>query len=92
MTIRLIERIQEQLPWFMDSIDLIAGTSTGGILAMALAAGKTPTEVREMYESLGQAVFANNPLEIPELAKMVSADYSNLPLRKAIAGVLGTRS
>ena len=89
MTIRLIERIQAELPWFMESIDLIAGTSTGGILALALAAGKTPSEVREMYELLGKSVFSNNPIEIREITKMISADYSNNPLRKSLAGVLG---
>lgn len=83
LTARLLERIQEQLPWFMDSIDLIAGTSTGGILALALAAGKTPSQVRELYESLGQDVFHNSPLELP-LTKMVEADYSNHPLHSAL--------
>jgi patatin-like phospholipase/acyl hydrolase len=88
LTARLLERIQEQLPWFMDSIDMIAGTSTGGILALALAAGKTPLEVRKMYESMGNEVFQNGPFEIRELANLMSADYSNQPLRQAIGDVV----
>jgi uncharacterized protein len=92
LTARLLERIQEQLPWFMSSIDLIAGTSTGGILALALAAGKTPSEVRQMYESLGVEVFKNNPLELRPISKMVEADYSNHPLGKALDPVLGNKT
>ncbi len=88
LTARLLERIQAQLPWFMESIDFIAGTSTGGILALALASGKTPSEVREMYETLGHDVFRNGPLEIHEFTKMVAADYSNHPLRDALERVL----
>jgi uncharacterized protein len=89
LTARLLERIQEQLPWFMSSIDLIAGTSTGGILALALAAGKTPSEVRQMYESLGTEVFHNSPLELRPVSKMVEADYSNHPLCDAMEPILG---
>lgn len=30
LTIRLIERLSEKFPAFLESVDLIAGTSTGG--------------------------------------------------------------
>jgi uncharacterized protein len=76
----------------VDRIDLIAGTSTGGILALALAAGKTPTEVREMYESMGQEIFQNNPLEFRDLSKLINADYSNHPLRKAVGDVVADKT
>ena len=37
--------------------DLITGTSTGGILALGLAAGKTSRELLEIYQKDGQAIF-----------------------------------
>ena len=38
--------------------DLIAGTSTGGIIAIGLAMGITANEILELYESRGAAIFS----------------------------------
>lgn len=40
-----------------DHFDLIAGTSTGSILACALAMGKRPDEIIDLYETRGQIIF-----------------------------------
>ena len=40
--------------------DLIAGTSTGGILAIGLALGHTATDLLEMYEKRGPEIFGQN--------------------------------
>ena len=37
MSIRLLERVCEEAPGFLDRVDLFAGTSTGSILAAFLA-------------------------------------------------------
>lgn len=37
--------------------DLIAGTSTGGIIALALATGRSAAEVLDLYLEHGQAIF-----------------------------------
>lgn len=41
----------------MDDVDLIAGTSGGGILALLLAKGFDPMTCCEMYKELGGKVF-----------------------------------
>src|SRR5262245_9079006 len=41
----------------VDHFDLIAGTSTGGIIAMALGLGLRPREIVEFYVREGPAVF-----------------------------------
>lgn len=41
--------------------DLIAGTSTGAIIAAALSQGWTVEEIREKYFSLGERVFQKTP-------------------------------
>ena len=41
MSIRLLERVCEEAPGFLDRVDLFAGTSTGSILAAFLAGGAT---------------------------------------------------
>ena len=38
--------------------DLIAGTSTGGIIALGLGAGLTAAELRELYISRGREIFS----------------------------------
>lgn len=40
-----------------DHFDLIVGTSTGGIIALALALGFTPREVVEFYTERGEDIF-----------------------------------
>jgi hypothetical protein len=40
-----------------DHFDLIAGTSTGGIIAAALAAGEPASRVVEFYRSRGPRIF-----------------------------------
>lgn len=43
-----------------DYFDLIGGTSTGSIIAAALAIGKEVAEIKEMYLRLGKDVFTKN--------------------------------
>jgi uncharacterized protein len=45
-----------------DYFDYIAGTSTGAIIATALAFGKPVTEVQEMYRTLGGKIFSKRLL------------------------------
>ncbi len=39
--------------------DLIAGTSTGGIIACGLAAGRTPRDISEFYKAHGERIFSD---------------------------------
>ena len=43
LTAVILERLEAANP-FLSHVDLFAGTSTGGILALGLAAGYSPTE------------------------------------------------
>ena len=60
LTAALLERLDIEQPGFLAQVDLYAGTSTGGILALALASGLTPTEARNLYERLGAKVFKDS--------------------------------
>ena len=46
----------------VDHFDLIAGTSTGGIIALGLGLGMRPRQIVDLYVELGPRVFATNQL------------------------------
>src|SRR5438270_13739741 len=62
LTTILLERLEAAVPGFLSHIDLFAGTSTGGILALGLASGITPTAARDLYEGKGPEVSAESML------------------------------
>lgn len=92
ITARLLQRIGEEsghADW-LDRVDLIAGTSTGGILALGLASGMTPQRIAELYLDTGAKIFDDSLWDnIRDLSKLVGADYSNKPLRRALIGLFG---
>jgi uncharacterized protein len=90
LTIRLIERLEAMVPGWVDKIDLLAGTSTGGIIALGLAGGMQPTALREIYQTLGAQVFADTIWDnIKDLGKLIGADYSTEPLHRLFIEILG---
>jgi patatin-like phospholipase/acyl hydrolase len=90
LTAKLLERLEMAYPGFLSKVDLIAGTSTGGILALGLAAGRTPQEMGQLYEESSTTVFADSVWDdIRDLGKLTGADYSNEPLRQAILELIG---
>lgn len=73
-----------------DHFDLIAGTSTGGIIALGLAIGMRPWEVVEFYSKHGPRIFPD--AERPRwLRRMRGPRYQPGPLRAALEDVFGTR-
>lgn len=73
-----------------DHFDLIAGTSTGGIIALGLGAGLSPAEITSFYLEHGAEIF---PGRLSRAARRVLASkYSAAPLRRALEQVLGDRT
>ena len=50
--------------------DLIAGTSTGGIIALGLGMGRTAKELLELYEHRGPVIFGQNDIDDKPQGKM----------------------
>ncbi len=69
--------------------DLIAGTSTGGLIALALAAGVRPSQVRDLYVENARTLF---PARWGRRPSWRRAKYSSAPLRKLLEAMLGTRT
>jgi len=75
--------------------DLIAGTSTGGIIAAGLAAGKTTSEILDFYKTYGERIFrVSTPpstlgLLFWTLRNLFSPANKNKSLENALDSVFG---
>ncbi|MHB1556598.1 MAG: patatin-like phospholipase family protein [Isosphaeraceae bacterium] len=56
LTAKVIERLEADVP-FLHRVDLFAGTSTGGIIALGLAHGLRPSQLVELYRDQGHEIF-----------------------------------
>lgn len=70
--------------------DLIVGTSTGGIIALALGIGLPASEILDFYEELGSEVFSGNRW-LNALRQIGFSKYSQKPLKTALASKFGNR-
>jgi predicted acylesterase/phospholipase RssA len=76
-----------------DYFDLIAGTSIGGILALALGLGLTAREVTDFFESKGPAIFPKDMLPRNSLRLLFGRPrHSAENLRKCLQEVFGTKT
>jgi patatin-like phospholipase/acyl hydrolase len=73
----------------VDHFDLAVGTSTGGIVALALGAGLRPTEIVDLYTRMGASVFAGSHVRGPR--RLVRSKFEPGPLRTALQTALGDR-
>ena len=75
---------------FLDKVDLIAGTSTGGLVALGIARGLDLDEIRGLYELDGPKIFDDSWLDdLLDLGKLRGADYKTAPMRRVFKRVLG---
>ncbi|RBQ20599.1 patatin [Spongiactinospora rosea] len=77
----------------MESFDLIAGASAGGVIALGLGAGMRPAEIVEHYADLTDILFPQSRRARWRLFPHVrSPTHSGDIMRKALSAVLGSRS
>jgi len=78
------------LEGWLDAVDLIAGTSTGGLIALGIAAGIDLAKIRELYETKGEEIFDDSWVDdLFDLGKVIGADYDNKNLRRELKRLLG---
>lgn len=90
---RLLERLESEAP-FLHKVELFAGTSTGGILALALAAGVPVADCVALYELNATRIFASRGLSdslAGGLDEYVRADYSQDGLRDVLTETFGNK-
>lgn len=72
----------------IDHFDLITGTSTGGIIALALGSGRSPKEIVEFYRCEMGNIFPDSGLH-RSLTHWVRRKYAQEPLKEALIRILG---
>lgn len=93
ITARMLEQLsnEPQITGWLDKVDLIAGTSTGGIIALGLAAGKPLDEIAKLYQEKGKDIFDDSIWDdIRDLGRTIGAEYSNKVLKKELRNIFGT--
>ena len=94
MTARILERLEAAHPGWLATADLFAGTSTGGILALALASGMTASQCVGLYRDNGKAIFSGRGLLDSILGgvdEYFRADYAQDGLRRVLEDAFGDK-
>ena len=91
-TARLLERLIDKVPDMFAKAEMLAGTSTGGIIALGLAAGRTVTELVALYRDNAPKIFDKSWLrDLAELDGLAGAEYDNKNLKQMLAHEFGTQ-
>jgi len=89
----LLNRIASDVPEFLQDIHLYAGTSTGGLLALGLAAGRSPQDAVQLYQQYGPQIFSRSWWrKLSSLWGLIRAKYDNVALREAVTSELGEQT
>jgi len=76
-----------------EHFDLLCGTSTGGLIALALASGKTAAEIADFYEEWGPRIFPTGRvgrLWRSTIRLIWKGKYADKTLRGAVNAILRT--
>jgi predicted acylesterase/phospholipase RssA len=90
LTTVVLERLERKIPGWIDRADLLAGTSTGALIALGLAKGMNASEIRGLYERHGAAIFRPAWRDnLQDLGRLAGATYDNRPLRRLLRDRFG---
>ena len=83
----ILKRLQNFCPAILDA-DLLAGTSTGGLIAMGIAQGSSLDDLISLYEQDGSTIFQKSPYGAGGL---VHCRYNNDGYHKLLMAFFGGR-
>jgi patatin-like phospholipase/acyl hydrolase len=72
-----------------DHFDLVVGTSTGGIIALALGMGMSPREIVRFYVDKGPAIFPK--VKFPRIKHFLKRKYDSANLEKVLIECFGDK-
>jgi hypothetical protein len=91
---RVLSEIEAQHGSLTEHFDMLCGTSTGGLIALALAAGKSASEVVEFYREWGPRIFPTGRIGrmFRDLRFYVAGGkYGDENLKLAVSHILGEK-
>jgi hypothetical protein len=92
LTAIMLGKLEKAVPGFLNKVDLIAGTSTGGLLALGLAVGKTPEALSNLYLKKGKQIFDDSWIDnVLDLGNLIGAKYNLQNLERAAKQELGNK-
>ena len=90
VTAVLLQRLQAVRPGLLADVALMAGTSTGALIALGLRHGLTPTALRELYVQRGAEIFSAGPWRrLRSLGTLAGARYPAAPRERVLRELLG---
>ena len=85
VTLTILQRLEQQFPGFVSRAELYAGTSTGGIIALGLAAGKSVQDLLNLYVMNGERIFDDSWIkDVVHLGDIIGAQYSQDNLKSIL--------
>src|SRR5207249_4509317 len=89
----LLDRLIREVPTLVDGVDLVTGTSTGGIIALGLAHGLAPSDLVALYRDRAREIFDDSWLDdLKDLGGLTGADYDNDKLKTLMEDVFGKKT
>lgn len=92
VTVILLQRLSAlpNLHGWLDRVQLLAGTSTGGILALALAARMDLATIRDLYVDKGKEIFDDSWVDdVLDLGRVAGAEYDTKNLARELRRLFG---
>jgi patatin-like phospholipase/acyl hydrolase len=89
---RVLHRLEQSSPGLIARVNLLAGTSTGGIIALGLAGGLSPDDLVRLYRDHAKDVFDDSWLDdLRDIGGVIGADYDNKKLKRVLERQFGTK-
>src|SRR5437879_11624626 len=89
----LRDRLAREVPTLVNGGDLVAGTSTGGVIALGLAHGLAPADLVALYRDRAKEIFDDSWLDdLKDLGGLTGADYDNDKLKALLEDVFGKKT
>jgi patatin-like phospholipase/acyl hydrolase len=91
----LLERLIEEtsVPDFISSVSMFAGSSTGALIALGLAAEIPLDVIKDLYLEAGPKIFSDNVFDqIRDFGNLLGSQYSNKELGRWLREIFGNRT
>lgn len=86
----LLKRLEKEYSKFIRDTDLLVGTSSGGIIALALAADFSLTEIQELFSHSSKNIFMGSLFnKTKNIDKLITANYNTEGIRNSLREFFG---